>query len=456
MTEPVRHDPYAALRIPNYRRYVIGNTISMLGMQMAQTTIGWELYNRTHSALVLGLVGLMQVVPVLLLSLPAGHVADRVNRKTIILLGTAVAGLVYLVMGLSSLFSVHLIGVKPLVWLNGVLASLSGLFGETKVNFSDPHVPVMLLLLMVSGTVRSFMGPAKQSLLPLLVEPKCFANAVTWNSSMFETTAVIGPMLAGGTLALIGWLNPESPWLYSSMYFAQVMAQGIMLVLMSRIQLAKIVRLPQAMTLRSMLAGARFVFSHKVILGAMTLDMFAVLFGGATALLPVFAKDVLHVGALGLGALRAAPSLGAVTMALMLAHRPPMQNAGRNLLWAVAGFGLATIVFGLSTYFWLSLLMLVLCGALDNVSVVIRHTLVQLQTPDDMRGRVNAVNTMFIASSNEIGALESGITAAIGIAFLGTVFGPMAAVVFGGLGTIAVVSTVAVKWPQLRQIKRLH
>jgi len=443
------------LRIPNYRRYFIGNALGMLGMQMASVAIGWELYARTNSLVALGLVGLAQVLPIITLALLTGHIIDRVNRKALIL---SVSVLLILSSSLMAFSSYHSTAHAQFTWilpLNNALASIAHLFGETNSHFDDPHVPIMFVLLLINGVVRSFNQPAKQSLMPMLVPPRHFSNAVTWNSSMFEVTNVAGPLLSGTVMTLFLLNDKGSPWTYASIYAFNALAQFIQWINFSTITLTHVPRPKQPVSIKSLLAGVRFVYKDKIILGTISLDMFAVLLGGATALLPAFAEDILHVGPLGLGMLRAAPSVGAVLMALILAHSPPMKHAGRNMLLAVVGFGVATIIFGLSTYFWLSLIALFFTGIFDNISVVVRHTLVQLRTPDFMRGRVNAVNSVFISSSNELGAFESGTTAAIGKFFLGAVLGPMVAVAAGGVGTILVVGGIATIWPQLLRVGKL-
>jgi MFS family permease len=400
------------------------------------------------------MVGLVQVVPIIALALPAGHVVDHVNRKRLIMVLTLALVVINFLMGLSSFYS-QAAAAAPLIASNRWLASMAGLFGETSSHFASTHVPVLFGLLLASGVVRSFNQPAKQSLMPMLVPPEHFSNAVTWNSSLFEISNVGGPTLAGVAIAVLLWLNPQSHTAYAAIYFFNAFAQLIQLINFSTIRLTAKPAAREPLTLRSMLAGVRFVYSDKIIFGTITLDMFAVLLGGATALLPVFARDILQVGPIGLGCLRAAPSAGAFTMAMILAHLPPMRKAGRNMLLAVTGFGIATILFGVSTSFWFSLVALFVAGLCDNISVVVRHTLVQLHTPDHMRGRVNAVNSVFISSSNELGAFESGTTAAVSIRFFGAVLGPMIAVAAGGVGTILVVLGVVALWPQVGRVASL-
>jgi MFS family permease len=388
--------------------------LSVVGWQMLQVALGWELYERTHSALVLGLVGLVTAIPVVLLALPAGHLADRMERKRIVV----AAQVVFILMSLSLSLVSHVQG------------------------------PIFLIfaILLVRGTAQAYNNPARSALLPKLVPPEVFGNAVTWSSSGFQTAAVVGPAL-GGLVIAIQHRATEA-------YIIDAFLTGIYLAMLIAIRgdsvhqaesvSAHALKPRERMTLKSLAAGMRFVLDTKVILAALTLDLFAVLFGGATALLPIFAKDILQVGPEGLGWLRAAPSVGALIVMMTIAHRPPMQRTGWNLILAVTGFGVATIVFGLSRSFGLSMAMLLILGGLDGISMIIRGTLVQLWTPDEMRGRVSAVNSVFIDMSNELGGFESGALAAA--------VGPIAAVVGGGIGTIVVVAGVAYAWPELRRL----
>lgn len=402
------HDPYAALRFRDYRLFASGYVSAAIGYQMQSVAIGWELYERTGSAMVLGVVGLVQAVPIIVLTLPAGHVADQCDRKRIVMM-------TQLMLALCS------IGLVVLSYRQGAIA-------------------LIYACLFLSGVARAFNKPASDSLLPSLVPITAFNNAVTWNSSAFQIASVVGPALGGLVIALL-----HSATL---VYVLNVVLTFTCFGFIALIAAKQPPRSTKAVTLKSLLAGIGFVWQTKVILATITLDLFAVLLSGATTLLPIFAKDILHVGPTGLGWLRAAPAIGAFSMALIIAHLPPMKRAGKTLLWAVIGFGVATFVFGISRSFWLSLLMLMLTGAFDNISVVVRHTLVQVKTPDYMRGRVSAVNSVFINTSNELGGFESGLMAAA--------FGPVVSVVVGGIGTIAVVLAVASIWPQIRQLGSLH
>jgi MFS family permease len=409
-SEGEKRDPYAALRVRDFRLFLSGHLLSVLGVQMQTTAVGWHLYEKTNSDLALGMVGLVQIVPMLGLALPAGQAADSFDRRKTLMSATLLA-----VIAASGLAAVE-------VW-------------------GSANVMLIYACLFLSGLARAFQGPARSSLMPQLVPPQIFSNAISWNISGFELSSMIGPALAGWLIYLFGGVTPvyALAGLGSVIYF-------VMLATLTRRSYAAESRVSQT-DLKTLVAGFRYAWNTKLLFWAMSLDMFAVLFGGAVALLPVYAKDILGVGPAGFGALQAAPSLGAIMMALLTTHLPPLKRAGRALLWSVAGFGLATIVFGLSRNFWLSLAMLFLTGAFDNISVVIRHTLATILTPDEMRGRVSAVNGMFISASNELGRFESGSVAAL--------FGPIFSVVSGGVGALVVVAEVARSSPQLRRFGRL-
>ena len=375
---------------------------------MLTVAVGWELYERTHLALALGFVGLAQMLPMLLFTLPAGHLADNQNRKGIILAMTMVTAASSL--GLTLLSALH----APTPWI--------------------------YFCLFAAGSARTFLWPASSSFLPQLVSRQAFPRAVTWSTGSFHMSAVAGPAAGGALVALTHGA--------ATVYALNAAAALVCLVLISLVRWHHVAAAREKMSLASLSAGFKFVFASRMILATITLDLFAVLLGGATTLLPVYAKDILRVGPHGLGLLQAALPVGSLVSALILAHRPPMQKAGRALLWAVTGFGLATIGFGFSKSFALSLLTLALCGAFDNVSVVVRQTLVQLLTPDEKRGRVSAVNSLFIGTSNELGGFESG--------FVAHWFGPVFSVVSGGVGTILVVLAVALIWPEVRRFGRLE
>ena len=298
---------------------------------------------------------------------------------------------------------------------------------------------MIYLLLFIGAVARTFNWAARSSFFPTLISRDAFANAVTWNNSVFQIGSVVGPAVSGLLVAYVGF-----PVVY--LLDALCAFFFFLLVVLIRRSTQKREQTDES-TWKSLIAGVRFVFRRKVILATITLDLFAVLLGGATALMPIFADQILHVGPVGLGWMRAAPAVGAFAMALVVAHFPPMRRAGKTLLWCVTGFGIATILFGLSKVFWLSLGVLFFVGAFDSVSVIIRGSIVQLITPDEMRGRVSSVNNIFIGTSNEFGALESGLTAAL--------FGPVVSVVAGGIGTILVVLGVAWRWPETRRIGAL-
>ena len=451
---PRPHDPYSSLRNVNYRRYFIGNACSTFGVQMAGLAVAWELYATTSSKVALGMVGFVQIVPIVSFALIGGHIVDRFNRRNLILVATFLLMISYLLLGISSRYASALPAGGLLGSLNSAIAAFASLLGDRSGHFNNPHVPILLFLLFFNGCVRAVNQPAKYSIVPMLVPPDQLANAVTWNSSLFETCNMVGPAIAGFVLAML--LGPvPSPWAYSCIYWFNSLCQLIQFINVARIHVDHPERSRAPMSIKSLLAGVHFVYHNKIILSTITLDLFAVLLGGATALLPVFAKDILHVGPLGAGILRAAPSVGAIVMSVAVAHAPPMKNAGRNMLVSVAGFGAATIIFGLSKNFALSLVALILTGAFDAISVVVRHSLVQILTPDDMRGRVSAVNSVFISTSNELGEFESGLTAQWGQNLFGAIMGPMVAVAAGGVGTILVVGVVALLWPQVRHVKEL-
>ncbi len=405
---PASQDPRTALlRLASFRRFWLGNMISILGLQMQSVTVIWEVYQRTGRAFDVGLVGLVQVIPVLSLALVAGHVADRWDRKWVLICAVATIG--------------------------------AAALGLAFVSFYELPILATFACLALVGIGRAFQQPAKSSLLPQLVPREIFSTAVTWNLGGFQLASVLGPALGGWVLAATGHAY--------IVYLFEAVGALIYVTLLIPIRKVVTVEPHQAATLKSLSEGITFVRHNKVVLGAMALDMFAVLLGGATALLPIFATDVLAVGPAGLGWMASAPACGALLMSLIMAHRPPIAKAGRTLLWAVAGFGISIIVFGLSRSFPLSLLALFSTGACDCISVIVRHTLVQMQTPDRMRGRVSAISGMFISASNELGEFESGVLASI--------TSPVFAVVAGGLGTLTVVATAALSIPELRRYGRL-
>jgi MFS family permease len=376
---------------------------------MIAVAVGWQIYALTHRPLDLGLVGLAQFAPGVALFLVAGHTADRRPRQSIL----------RACYGAFALCSACLLALS--------FRGLSSVW------------PIYVVLL-ANGTVRAFNGPAGQAFLPQLVKPEHFANAVTWGSSFFQTATILGPMLGGLIYGVSGSPAP--------VYACATVAYGVALILLSAIRVDVAPRKALEEPVGMILDGLRYIWRRKLILGCMSLDLFAVLLGGAVALLPVYAREILHTGPYGLGILRAAPGVGAVAVAILLAHYPLRRKAGLAMLYCVCGFGVSTIVFGLSHSIALSLIALMLTGAFDMVSVIVRSTLVQLTTPDEMRGRVSAVNMLFIGASNEVGQFESGMTAQW--------FGAVPAVVLGGAGTIAIVLAWNWLFPSLRGVDKLE
>jgi MFS family permease len=401
-------DAYAALRHSIVRSFAIGRFSAIAGWQMINVAVGWLLYERTGDPWSLGLVGVAELAPVLLFMVIAGNAADRYPRRNIGIFAHTV-------------LTFAAIGLTLLSWLDG------------------PTWGIYALLFMV-GSARAFSAPSVNTILPQLLPPAEFANVNAWLSSTFQLAVITGPAICGFIIAVTGT---------ATLPFALAALAQIIMILMLR---TMPVRMPEPVAARrtaaDVFAGFKFVRANPLFLSAITLDLFAVLFGGAIALLPIFAKDILQVGPEGLGWLRAAPGAGAMCMALITTRIKPWARPGRVLLLTVAGFGLATIGFGLSRSFAFSLACLFLTGVFDNMSVVIRLTLEQTITPDHLRGRVSAINYVFIGFSNEFGAFESGATAAL--------FGPTASVVGGGLATILVVLAVRSVFPQLARIGPLH
>jgi MFS family permease len=404
--EPAR-DSYAALRNANFRNYAAGFFCAAMGLQMIGTAVAWEIFERTNDVLMLGYVGLARALPVVLLALPAGHIADTHERRSII------------------------------AWSQvGFVISAIALLA-----ISVMHGPVwsMYVVLAMMGVVRGFNGPARGSFLPTIVPMDIFQNAVSWTSSIFQLAAVLGPVIAGILLGIY-----KTAW---PVYLLATVGSAAFAVLVLRVSPLVHAQPSGKYSLSSMFAGMQHLWKERTIFAAIMMDLFGVLLGGATALMPYFAKDVLKIGEVGLGILRAAPFVGAFIMGIVLAHRPPIKRSGPALLWSVAAFGVTTIIFGYSTNVYVSVAALLLLGATDNITVVIRHVLVQVRTPDHLRGRVGAVNSLFIECSNELGAYESGLVAKL----TNAVF----AVVSGGVGTILVTMGVAAGFPELRKLGEL-
>jgi len=409
----VRPDPYASFRIPNFRRFILSLLTMTVGSQVQTLVVSWQIYGITHDPLSLGLIGLAEVVPFISVALVAGHVADRFDRRRIALwsLGVLVACALTLVVLSVSRGWVATHGVWP-----------------------------FYLVVGIGGLARSFLMPARNSLAVGLIPREILPNSIAWRSSTWQTGAVAGPALGGLLYGFVG---------VTASYAVQA---GLMLIALAAFAMIRVEPLPAPTVpdsggLDSMLSGLRFVWSERVLLGALTLDLFSVLLGGAEALLPVFADRILHVGPEGLGLLRAAPAAGAMVMSFVMAHRPPFRRAGRTMLLAVALYAVCIIGFGLSRSFGLSAALLAVSGMADNVSVLVRQTMLQVLTPPTLLGRVLAVNAIFVGSSNELGAFESGVTAKL----LGTV----PAVVLGGVASLAVVGIVARTVPRLRRMREI-
>jgi len=405
-------DPYASLRLPAFRLYIVGLFAYTMAIQI-QGTVGWQIYELTHDKLALGLIGLAEALPFIGAALYAGHVADTHDRRRIML--AALGVLLFCAVSLLAL---------PFLLPSAPRLVVRAIYG----------------VIVLSGLARSFLQPARQALAAEMVPRPMFGNAIAWRSGSWQLAAVMGPAI-GGLLFAVG----GSMLAYS--VDAALMLVGVAAIVMITHQSTIKREHVEAMT-KSLATGIKFVFNEPIILGALSLDLFSVLFGGATALLPVYADEILHVGPSGLGILRAAPAIGAVVMSGAIAWMPPFKRTGRALFSAVATFGLCIIVFGLSTSMILSVAALVLSGAADMVSVFTRSSLLQHRTPTHMFGRVSSVNSMFIGSSNEIGAFESGVTA--------KVFGTVPSVVLGGVLTLVVVAVTAWRIPSLRKLGKME
>lgn len=412
------HDPYASLRIANYRWFILSTFTMTLAAQVQGVVVAWQIYDATHDPLSLGLIGLAEAFPYIGFALLAGHVADRTNRR--------VVSLVSLIVLLASSLALLALSLAPRWGYDFRGHDNAGLW---------PYYAVIF----ITGIARSFLQPSRQALGAEIVPRQLYHNAVAWRSSTWQTGAVVGPALGG---LLYGFSSATAA------YVVVATLMAVALFAFAWIEYApRGMRASETSIVQSLRQGVSFVFREPVLLGAMTLDLFSVLLGGAEALLPVFAAEILHVGPQGLGILRAAPAAGAVFISIYLAHRPPFRFAGRSLLGAVAIFAVCIIGFGVSRSFTLSIALLAVSGMADNVSVLIRSTLLQVLTPEHLFGRVSSVNAIFIGSSNELGAFESGVTAKL----LGTI----PAVVAGGVASLGVVGWIAVRIPKLRRMERI-
>jgi len=407
-----KNDPYAALRYKEFNIFLFFRFAMVFAWSMQFIIIEWEVYSLTKDPLSLGLIGLMEVVPAVGLSLYAGHVVDQKEKRNLLLLCTT--GFLFISFGLFAITS-------PFI--------SRGLASTTIVYF-------IYGLVFFGGVIRAFLGPSLFSLMAMIIPKKVYPNAATWSSSVWQMAMVTGPAIAGFSILWIG-----VSW--SMLVIVMFAISSIILLLQIEVKPILNTKIGEPI-MKSLKEGLKFVFGTKEILGAITLDMVAVLFGGAVALLPIYAQDILQVGPKGFGVLRAAPAIGSFLTMLTVAHFPLNKNAGLKLLAAIFGFGLCIIVFGVSEIFWISLIALFMSGVFDGVSVVIRQTILQLRTPDDMRGRVASVNSMFVGSSNELGAFESGVTAKL--------FGTVRAVIFGGGMTLAIVLFTGIVSPTLRKL----
>lgn len=399
-------DRYAAFRHRPFTLYFLSRFFETFATEIVSVSVGWQVYDVTRNPFDLGLIGLTQFLPALVLILVTGSVADRFGRRTI--------------MTFCEIVSVFCAAALMILTMTGI----------TSV------VPIFAIL-VVFGIARAFFAPAAQSLAPNLVPADDLPNAIAWNSTSWQSAAILGPV-AGGLLYGLGAMTP---YVVSLTFF--VAATAMIFLVPKPPQRAS----RHAHSWESLSAGFRYIWREKIVLGAISLDMFAVMLGGAVALMPVFARDVLDLGPWGLGLLRAGPGIGAISMAMYLAARPIRSGAGHAMLVAVALFGIATIVFGLSKAVWLSIIALVVMGAADMISVYVRQTLIQLWTPDELRGRVSAVNMVFLGASNELGEFRAGGMAAL--------IGTIPAVIVGGVGTIVVAGTWASLFPKLRRIQSL-
>jgi MFS family permease len=418
---PLKNDPYSVWRGYNFQLYATSWFLMTFAKQAEAVVVSVFVYNYVHSlyhsvetaSLAVGLLGLVQALPMMALAIPGGQIADRWDRRIVLTASLAASG------AMSAVLAAAVYRHASLWWI---------------------YLP-----LLASAVGQASGSPSRTALLPQLVPSEDFSNAVAWNMTVFQVGRVTGPLLGGLIAGIFG-----TPAALIVALACRLLSMAAAFFLPRRTADAR--RAVEAISWKSLVAGVRFVWRQKLILATITLDLFAVLFGGATYLFPAFARDILKVGESNVdfcvGTLRAADAVGAIVMAVLLTHLPPIRRAGRTMLWAVAAFGAATIVFGLSQWFWLSLAMMFLVGAVDAISVVVRHTLVQMLTPDSMRGRVSAVNSVFIVASNDLGGLESGLTAWL--------VGPVVSVVGGGIATILVVAASVRIWPQILGIGSLQ
>jgi len=413
LTPPsAKKSPYEALKYPQFVAYMFANSFITMALLIQEVLLGYEMYKVTHDPMALGLIGLAEALPYISLALFGGHLADLYNKKTILMLS----------------LSVIILSSVILVWATHSTTQLP----------QHNLLPIIYGVIFLIGLAKGFYSPASSSLNPFLIPKEVFANATTWASSFWQAGAILGPGLAGFMYAYWGLTN--------SLWFVVALLCTVML-LISTITAPPIPEKVEEKVniFQSLKEGISFVFKTKIILYSISLDLFSVLFGGVIALLPIYAEDILKVGAEGLGILRAAPSIGAILTMFMMVYFPPLKHAWRNLLLAVGGFGLATLIFAVSTNLWISVIALFFTGAFDSVSVIVRQTVLRYWTPDEMRGRVSAVNGIFVSSSNEIGAFESGVLAKL--------MGTVPSVIFGGTMTMIIVSIVWIRSKELFNMK---
>lgn len=405
-------DPYAALRVKEFKSFLLVRFALVLAWTMQFIIIEWEVYSLTKDPLSLGLIGLMEIIPSLSIALFAGHFVDQNEKRNLL--------------------------IKCIIGFSFISFGLVYLTMESTTNYLSKNIILYGIYgcVFVGGIVRAFIGPTIFSLLALIVPKKLYSNAATWSSSVWQMGSVLGPAIGGFAILWFG-----VSWSLSIVLFFALLSLIVLFTINRKPILNNNIGEP---IIKSLKEGVKFVFKTKEILGAITLDMVAVLFGGAIALLPIFATDILQVGSKGFGILRAAPAVGSFLTMISIAYFPIKRKAGLKLLFAIFGFGVSIIVFGVSEWFIISLIALFFSGITDGISVVIRHTILQLYTPDEMRGRVSSVNSMFVGSSNELGAFESGLTARL--------FGTVRAVVFGGVMTLIIVTITGIRSKKLRKL----
>jgi MFS family permease len=414
MTQTRQSGAYEVLKIKDYRSYIFARTAITFGVNILGTVVGWQVYEHTQDAFSLGLIGLAEFIPFLIVTLVGGYIADILDRKKII---------------------------QTCVFLYSICALLLYFLSA---NFSyiieNQGVTPIYFIISLTGLVRGFLGPAQTAFAAQLVPPQLYANAATWSTMSWHVSSIGGPAVGG----LLYGFTKGAKTSYLLVAILALIGFAFIYFIKSRHEVNNTEGVKREGFFDSVKVGMHFVLKNQILLGALALDMFAVLFGGAVALLPAFAKDILHAGPEGLGILRASPAVGAVLMAVILVYYPPIKSAGKLLLFSVAGFGICTILFAISKNIWFSALMLAGTGFFDNVSMVIRGTVLQLFTPNEMRGRVSSVNSIFIGSSNELGAFESGAAAKL--------MGLTPSVVFGGIMTLIVVSITWLRAPKLREL----